>query len=187
MLRVSNPSHRTVGYTGVVLLITLFLLLAYSHRRTNRFERLASSGEIENNAPVRASSEIAIHASPVKVWHVLSDIDRWPTWQPNISVAKINGSLQTGTTFSFTYGGSKIESRIALVRPDKQLGWTGTTFGATAIHVWNLQPLPGGGTLVKTEESLDGLLLRLKLFYSSKDLAKSHQLWLEALKHKTEE
>jgi len=187
MLRVSSASHRTVLFTGGVLLITIFVILAYSQWRMNRFEKLASSGEIENNAPIKASSEIAIHASPEKVWYVLSDVDRWPTWQPNISVAKINGPLQTGTTFGFTYGGSKIESRIALVHPDKQLAWTGTTFGAKAIHVWNLQPLPGGGTLVKTEESLDGFLLRLKLFYSSKDLANSHQLWLEALKHKTEE
>ncbi len=56
-------------------------------------------------------------------------------------------------------------------------------FGARAIHVWNLKLLPDGYTLVTTAESMDGLMLRA----FSKDLAKSHKVWLEALKHKAEE
>jgi hypothetical protein len=65
------------------------------------------------------------------------------------------------------------------------LAWTGTAYKARAIHVWNLQPLPDGGTLVKTIESMDGFMLRF--FYSSNDLAKSQRLWLDALKHKAEQ
>jgi hypothetical protein len=65
------------------------------------------------------------------------------------------------------------------------LAWTGTAYKARAIHVWNLQPLPDGGTLVKTIESMDGFMLRL--FYSPTILRSRSVLWLDALKHKAEQ
>jgi uncharacterized protein YndB with AHSA1/START domain len=150
-------------------------------------ENLAASGQIQENAPVKASAEIVIDASPEKVWRFLADIDQWSSWHSAITAATINGPLEPGTTFVWTNGGPKITSRIALVDPATQLAWTGTTFGGKAIHVWNLGLLPGGGTLVKTSESIDGFMLRLKLFYSSNDLAKSLKEWLEALKRKAEQ
>jgi uncharacterized protein YndB with AHSA1/START domain len=150
-------------------------------------EKLAANGQIQETAPVKASAEIVIHASPEKVWRLLTDIDQWPTWHSAISVARINGPVEPGTIFGWTSGGPKIKCRIALVHPATQLAWTGTTFGGNAIHVWSLGLLPDGGTLVKTTESIDGFMLRLKLFYSSSDLAKSLKEWLEALKGKAEQ
>jgi hypothetical protein len=151
----------------------------------DRLQKLAADGKIDENASVKASSEITIHASVENVWHLLTDIDNWPQWQSTISAAKINGPLESGSTFVWTNGGTENKSRIALARPVMQLAWTGTAYKAKAIHVWNLQPLPDGGTLVKTIESMEGFMLRL--FYSSDDLAKSQRLWLDALKHKAEQ
>jgi uncharacterized protein YndB with AHSA1/START domain len=169
---------------------TMFLFLALLATPANaqspmdRLQKLAADGKIDENAAVKASSEITIHASPENVWHLLTDIDNWPKWQSTISAAKINGPLESGSTFEWTNGGTEIKSRIALARPVTQLAWTGIAHKARAIHVWNLQPLPDGGTLVKTIESMDGFML--KLFYSSDDLAKSQRLWLDALKHRAE-
>ena len=170
-----------------LLLLAVLTTAANAQKPADHLDELAASGQIHENAPVKASAEITIHASPEKVWHLLTDIDNWPKWLSIVSAAKINGPLEAGMTFAWSEGGSKIKSRIALVHPVTELVWTGTTFGARGIHVWNLQSLPDGCTLVKTSESLDGFLLRLKVFYSSKDLAKLHRVWLDALKQKAEE
>jgi hypothetical protein len=172
-------------WTTALLFLAFATIPASSQSRMTRIEKLASNGQIQENAPVKASSEIVIHASAERVWHLLTDIDNWPSWQSTISSARINGPLEPGTTFTWTNGGAKIKSRIAIAHPVTQLVWTGITFGATGIHVWNLQSMPDGGTLVKTTESMDGFML--KVFYSSSDLAMSHKIWLEALKRKAEQ
>ena len=155
------------------------------NQRQDRLEALASSGQIQEDAPVKAVSGMDIRASPEKVWQILTGINEWPKWQATISASHLDGALQPGTTFTWATGGAAIHSRIALVRRNERIGWTGTAYRARAVHIWSLQPLPGGGTRVNTSESMDGSLLTV--FYSSKDLAKSHEVWLQALKHRAEE
>lgn len=179
-----GPSSQKFALTTFLFLI-LLTCVAQAVGPGDHIEELAASGHIQEDAPVKASSEITIHAAPEKVWHLLTDIDNWPKWQSTISSAHINGAVEPGTRFSWTNGGAKIESRIAVVDPGMELVWTATAYKARAIHIWQLQPLPDGGTMVKTSESMNGFLLRV--FYSSKDLAKSHKVWLEALKRKAEE
>lgn len=169
-------------------------IVALSESRSSELVAKRTAGQIGSvrrqrpnpgEQTVKAASEIVIHASPEKVWQILTAIDDWPKWQSTVSAAHINGALAPGTTFTWTNGGAEIKSRIALLPHNEQIGWTGTAYKARAIHIWSLQPLPGGSTLVKTTESMDGFLLTV--FYSSEDLAKSHDIWLQALKHKAEE
>jgi len=141
---------------------------------------LARSGKIRENAPVKASLEITIHAPVEKVWLLLTDVANWPKWQPDISVTKIAGPLEAGTAFSWTTGGTRINSRIVLVQPYEQFAWTGKAYMAKAVHVWKLQRVSDDQTLVRTEESMDGFLLTL--FYSSKKLEETDQRWLDQLK-----
>ena len=176
---------RIVAVVIIVLFLSLAVPRAWPSERQDKLEVLAAKGQIQQNAPVKAVSEIAIKASPEKVWQILTGINEWPKWQSTVSAARINGALEPGTIFTWTSGGAVIKSRIALVQRNQQIGWTGTAYKARAIHIWALKPLPDGGTLVKTMESMDGFLLTV--FYSSKDLAKSHEIWLQALKHKAEE
>ena len=157
-----------------MLLVLLFLGAGISD------DELARSGKIRENAPVKASLEITIHAPVEKVWLLLTDVTNWPKWQPDISVSSISGPLEGGTQFSWTTGGTRIESRITLVQPYEQFAWTGKAYMARAIHVWRLQRLSDGQTLVKTEESMDGFLLTF--FYSSKKLEQTDQRWLDRLK-----
>ena len=161
-----------------MILIVLFLGASVSD------DELARSGKIPENAPVKASLEITIHAPVEKVWLLLTDVTNWPKWQPDISATKIAGPLQAGTTFSWTTGGTRIESRIALVQPYEQFAWTGKAHWAKAIHVWKLQRLSEDQTVVKTEESMHGFLLTV--FYSSKKLEQSDQHWLDRLKSAAE-
>jgi uncharacterized protein YndB with AHSA1/START domain len=161
--------------------LVLVFLLQYNESRR---EKLAGNGAIQDSAPVKASIEAIIQAPPEKVWGILTAINDWPKWQSGITEAAINGPLQAGATFNWTSGGTHIKSRLALVEPNQRLAWTGSAMGAHAIHVWNLERLPGGGTRVKVDESMSGLLLTL--FYSSKDLEAADQLWLDRLKQQSE-
>jgi uncharacterized protein YndB with AHSA1/START domain len=148
----------------------------------DQLEQLARSGNIQENAPVKASVSVEIDAPPEHVWHLLTAIDDWPEWQTDIGSAKLDGPLQSGTSFTWSAGMST-HSRLALVKPPEEIAWTGTAFGANAVHVWKLHRLPGNRTLVKTDESMDGFLT---WFYSSKKLEESDRRWLSNLKAASE-
>ncbi len=99
-----------------LLFLALLTTPANAQSPMDRLEKLAGDGQIQENAAVKASSEITIQASPENVWHLLTDIN-WPKWQSTISAAKINGPLESGTAFVWTSGRTQIKSRIALACP----------------------------------------------------------------------
>jgi len=168
-----------MGIRPVMILLTLTMCtISIAQDGINRAEALADNGQIDEHATVKASSEILIAAPTDKVWSLLVGIDEWPNWQPNITAAKIAGPLRRGTEFKWTIGGTKIDSRLALVKPDEELAWTGTAHHVTAIHLWQFRATPNGGTTVTTKESMNGFMLTL--FYSSKALQKSQKAWLDA-------
>ncbi len=136
-------------------------------------------------APVQCRKSILIDATPEKVWAVLTDIDRWGTWNPEISKPQLAGSLAPGTTFTWKTGGAKIHSTLHTVAPQYQFGWTGKTFGMFAIHNWTLRK-QDGKTLVTVEESMEGLLARLFKKSFNKNLATGMGNWLEALRVRCE-
>jgi len=167
-----------------ILLILVMCTVPAAQGGINHAETLANNGQIDEHAAVKASSEILIAAPIEKVWRLLVEIDKWPKWQPNITASKFAGPLKQGTEFEWTTGGTKITSRLAVVRAGEELAWTGKALNATAIHVWQLRPTPDGGTEVSTRESMSGFML--KVFYSSKELEKSQRAWLDALKREAE-
>jgi hypothetical protein len=69
---------------------------------------------------------------------------------------------------------------LQLLKPDAQIGWTGTVVNFHAIHIWTLTALPDGTTRVQVDESLRGWFITF--FYSSAQLAASDQRWLQFLK-----
>jgi uncharacterized protein YndB with AHSA1/START domain len=165
-------------------LLAIALLVLVVSPSDDHLDELARSGNIQENAPVKASLEITINAPREKVWGLLTDVNGWPKWQRDITKANISGPLQSGTAFTWT-AGTNIQSRIALVQPLEQLAWTGTAYKAKAIHVWKLQGLPDGRALGKTSESMEGFML--KVFYSSEKLKESDQHWLNYLKAAAEQ
>ena len=46
---------------------------------------------IDPDAPVAGTSEIVIEAPPDTVWDVLTAIDDWPTWNPDVKEASLQG------------------------------------------------------------------------------------------------
>lgn len=141
--------------------------------------------EINKAAPVVQKNEISINASPYKVWEILTNIKRWGEWNDRIKKPILQGDLRVGNTFVWNSGGSKITSEVHTYSPKKALGWTGKTFGATAIHNWYLEPITGG-TLVKVEESMEGLVISLLKKKMNQKLANDMEFWLVQLKRESE-
>lgn len=142
--------------------------------------------EINSQAPVIAQHHIKINASSEIIWKILTDINQWNLWNPNISAAKLEGALQPGSLFRWKSGGSTIISTLQEVDSQRRLSWTGKVIGTSAIHVWTLEPHEGF-VVVKTEESFEGWLVRLLTGMMQKTLDTSLQKWLENLKQKAEE
>jgi uncharacterized protein YndB with AHSA1/START domain len=141
--------------------------------------------EVNRNAPVVAADEIEIAASPQTVWDVLTDLESWPRWNPDVKSMSMEGGLAKGSVFRWRAGPGTITSTIQDVRPPTLIAWTGTTFGIKAKHVYRIEPR-GEATLVHTEESYEGLVARLLRGSLQKTLEKGLSDGLRYLKAETE-
>lgn len=152
--------------------------------RLSLLDELAQSGKINERAPVIAHLEIEINAPPAKVWALLVDAPAWPTWEKQINAVNSDGPLAAGKKFLWKSGDTEIASQVQLFEPQTRLAWTGSAMSAKAIHVWQLQEVPGDRTRVLMKESMDGPLMS-RLFPQDK-LNDAGMQWLVALKHAAE-
>jgi hypothetical protein len=141
--------------------------------------------EVNYQAPAVARSEILILAPPEQVWDIHTNIDSWHMWNPAISASSLHGPIAVGSIFRWKSGGLTITSTLKIVEPQRQIGWTGKGFGTRAVHRWELERLDHG-TLLRTEESLEGWLVRLLKGMMGKMLEDSLIDWLAALKAQSE-
>lgn len=141
--------------------------------------------EINHQAPLVAHREIFIQVSPEVVWKIHTDINNWSQWQPGIDMAKLEGPLATDSIFQWKSGGLTITSTIQIVEPNQQIGWTGKALGTRASHIWMLKG-HNGGTMLTTEESMEGWLISILKLIMPKFLEKSLDTWLQSLKSKAE-
>jgi uncharacterized protein YndB with AHSA1/START domain len=141
--------------------------------------------DVNRSAPAFARREIFIETPPERVWTLISEIDRWSSWQPDISTARLIGPLAPGSTFRWKSAGTGIFSTIAEVDPPRRIAWTGRAMGAKAKHVWMLEP-QGSGTVVTTQESFEGLVVWLLKKRMQRLLDESLSKWLARLKEAAE-
>jgi uncharacterized protein YndB with AHSA1/START domain len=113
--------------------------------------------DINRNAPATADGELRIDADPQTVFEVISAIDQWPSWNPDVRSVTVEGPVQPGTVFRWKAGPSSLISTLQVVDPPGEIAWTGTTMGIRAVHVFRFQA-SDGGTLARSEESWEGLL-----------------------------
>jgi hypothetical protein len=115
---------------------------------------------INPQAPVVGDSEIEIAAPLEVVWDVLTALDSWPSWNPDVKWMARQGKVAVGSTFRWKAGPGTITSIIRRVEKPRLIAWTGKTLGIRAIHRYRLEPR-GEGTFVRTDESYEGLIAGL--------------------------
>ena len=111
--------------------------------------------EVDSGAPVVASSERTLDASPQTIWDVLVDVDRWPTWNSAVKMARMGGPLAEGTSFHWKASSLTISSVFRAVDPPRTLGWSGQlsasqrcTCTRSTLDLrgrWCARPSPGVG------------------------------------------
>ena len=141
--------------------------------------------EINRNAPATAEGERQIAADPQTVFAVISAIDQWPSWNPDVKSVELQGPVQEGTVFRWKSGPSTLTSTLQVVDPPHEIAWTGTTMGIKAVHVFRFQA-NDVGTLARSEESWEGLIASLLKVYSRKTLDKGIRTVLSHLKTEAE-
>lgn len=124
--------------------------------------------DINKNAPALASQETFVDAPVKVVWEVLSGLDNWPQWNESITKIDVRGAIDAGTEFRWVADGVKIRSRLKEVNAPNRIVWSGVATGVMlgimggvqGIHVCELCK-EGDGTMVRTEESLEGAVVSL--------------------------
>lgn len=141
--------------------------------------------DINRSASAIASSETLIRAPRALVWEVLTAIEGWPQWNPDVTRAELRGPLAPGTAFRWKAGGLPITSTLEEVVPERRLVWTGRTMSIRAVHVWTFEAREEG-TFARTAESFEGLIVRLLAAPMRRMLASSLEKGLAALKAECE-
>ena len=178
----------------IVLLIAVLTTALFIYESI-QFNNYISSQEIKDtqemnipinkDAPVKSHAEIIINAPAEKVWQILTTINDWPAWQSELTESKLNKALKEGSEFKWKAGGLSFTSQIHTIVPKIKFGWTGKTFGASAIHNWFFKE-EGEKTVIYVEESLQGVFPTLFKGYFQKNLDSGIQNNLKDLKNASE-
>lgn len=163
-----------IGIAILIFCIALFFIyenMSFNSYISRDFEREMNI-PINQNAPVKSTSTIEINASIDSVWKILTEINEWPSWQQNVTEAALNGELIEGTEFVWKANGLSFRSEIHTMVPKQMFGWTGKTFGASAVHNWRFETT-NKSTIVNVEESLQGVFPRVFKNYFQKNLNQS--------------
>jgi hypothetical protein len=144
--------------------------------------------EIDHSAPVITRDDIDIQAPLHRIWTIQTDVEAWPTWQPDvITVTKESpGPLRAGSRFRWSVQGlQNITSTVKQVWPNRRIAWGGPAQGITATHVWTFTPTRNG-VHVHTEESWSGAPISANVPAMQQALDASLDAWLHNLKRKAE-
>ena len=129
-------------------------------------------------------NELVIPQPADALWTPLVRASRWSTWYFNARAVRIEGGaaeLGPGTRFRWVTFGMPLRSEVRVCDPPARIGWTWSTLGAHGYHGWLLEPAPGGGTRVVTEETQRGPLAALIRYPMRAALSAAHQHWLRQL------
>jgi hypothetical protein len=141
--------------------------------------------DIDRGAPATAEGEIRIGATVQGVWSVLADLSGWPSWNHDVTSMAFDGPLEPGSAFRWKAGSASLVSTLQVVDEPREIGWTGTTMGIHAVHVFHFEPIDGG-TLARSAESFRGFIPTVLRGYSRKVLRRGIDGILAALKAEAE-
>jgi hypothetical protein len=116
--------------------------------------------QAELEGAVYGTAEIDVDAPVETVWRVLTELEKWPSWNPDVTSMTVDGPLAPGTVFRWKAGPRTIVSTIQRVEPARSVVWSGKTLGVKATHAWHFEQV-GKQTHVLTEEALRGVVARL--------------------------
>lgn len=110
-------------------------------------------------------TEITIHASPDKVWQILTDFDKYPEWNPFIKSLKGNATpIEKFTVVLQPPGGKAMtfNPRCLVREKNKEFRWLGSVFVRGIFdgeHIFELHDNGNGTTRFVQRELFSGVLV----------------------------
>ena len=142
---------------------------------------MATPTDVDRDAPALTDLAIDIDAPRDRVWRLHTDVNAWPTWQPDITAATTEDPLRPGGSFNWSTYGMDITSTVYALDEGVRILWGGTANGITGIHEWTFADSPTG-VRVTTTESFAGDPVAADIANMQALLDQSLQSWLQHLK-----
>ena len=127
-------------------------------------------------------TQIIIDASPEKVWQVLTDLDKYPEWNPFICHAI--GKAEIGRTVDIDFQsdstGMKLHCTVVRFQPNRELSWTYHAMHPILFrgeHIFTIEPLGENRVRFIDREEFNGLLV----FTQAKDIDTNTKRGFEAM------
>jgi len=141
--------------------------------------------DIDRNAPIVARHEIDIAAPLERVWDLHINVDDWPTWNLEVSAAKLDGAFVPGNSFTWTSYDFTVTSTIYVVEDRARTLWGGAAQGIMGTHEWLFERTPEG-VHVMTNESFAGDPVEADTAGMQAILDNSLTTWLARMKARAE-
>ena len=127
-------------------------------------------------------TEIEIQASPEKVWKILTDLAKWPEWNPFIhhAIGKAEVDEKVDIDFQPDSKGLKLHCTVVKAEPNRELCWKyhvilpGLFRGE---HSFTIEPLGADRVRFIDREIFNGLLVPLQ----AKDIDTNSRRGFEAM------
>lgn len=134
-------------------------------------------------------NEIDIEAAPEKVWQLLIEAEKWPSFYEGAKNVKVNNGdgaiLTENANFDWETMGFKFNSVIKEFVPNSRLSWQSYKKGIAGYHAWVIVPTENGCKLI-TAESQNGWITYMEKIFQPNKLFKLHDVWLAEIKNSTE-
>jgi hypothetical protein len=138
-------------------------------------------------------AQIDVHATPQRVWQVLTDLDAYPDWNPFITRA--SGSARVGerlTNRMQPVGGRAVTLRPTVLEadPGRRLRWLGRLLVPgvfDAEHTFTIESLGDGQVRLVQHERFRGLLVPFLGKSLDRHTLPAFELMNQALKRRAEQ
>ncbi len=135
-------------------------------------------------------NEVEINASPDMVWKNLIDALKWESWYTGAKNVSLTNSADTvllaNSVFHWKTMGFNFQTVIKEYVPNSLLAWESKKKSIRAYNVWMIVPSANGCKVI-VEESQNGWLTFFEKTFEPHKLKKMHDVWLSALKVKSED
>ena len=134
--------------------------------------------------PIEVRNETVIHASAERVWDLLTDVERWPSWYRACRWVRVESPATTVQPLVFQWKAHPVELRstvVASVRPHS-FAITADAVGLHAERRFTVCPTPDGlSTVVVSHETQVGVLPRLGRVFLAPRLHAANQAMFDDL------
>ncbi len=136
-------------------------------------------------------TEVVIQATPEKVWQILTDLEKYPEWNPFIRHAI--GKAEVGKTVDIDFQpdskGMKLHCTVVTVEPNRELCWKYHVISPSLFngeHSFTIEPVDDNQVRFIDREIFNGLLVPLQAKDIDTNSKRGFEAMDQALKAKAE-